>query len=127
MDIQNIFIEVILDEKTGEQLEYHDLVERPEPELRERWHLSLANKLGRLAQGIRAIKGTNTIHNFISKSEIPPDRRKDITYGRIVVAYKPDKLEKYQSRLTAGSNCINYPFDTSAFTADLPTIKILWN
>ena len=70
----------ILDEKTGQQLEYRDLVKRPE--LRERWHRSLANELGRLAQGIREIKGTNTIF-FIPKSEIPPDRRKDITYGRL--------------------------------------------
>ena len=99
----------ILDEKTGQQLEYRDLVKRPE--IRERW---------------REIKGTNTIF-FIPKSEIPPDRRKDITYGRVVVAYKPDKLEQYRSRLTTGGDRINYPFDTSAPTADLPTIKLLWN
>ena len=118
------FVGAILDEKTGDKLEYRDLIKRPE--LRERWMRSLANELGRLSQGIRDIKGTNTIY-FVPKSEIPPNRRRDITYGRIVVAYKPDKLEKHRSRLTVGGDRINYPGDTGAPTADLPIIKLLWN
>ena len=105
-------------------MEYRDLVKRPEK--REQWLRSLANELGRLAQGIRDIKGTNTIY-FIPKADIPPERRREITYGRIVVAYKPDKLEKNRSRLTVGGDRIKYPFDVSAPTADLPTIKLLWN
>ena len=87
---------------------------------------SLANKLGRLAQGIRDVPGTNTIF-FIPKYEIPPERRKEVTYERIAVAYKPDKLEKNRSRLTVGGDRIQHPFDVSAPTADLPTIKLLWN
>ena len=59
--------------------------------LREQWIRSLANELGWLAQGIRGIKGTNTIC-CIPKSEVPVNRRKDVTYARIVVAYKPDKF-----------------------------------
>ena len=55
------------------------------------------------------------------------NRRKEITYGRIVVAYKPDKLEQARSRLTVGSNLIYYIFDKIAPTADLPTIKLLLN
>ena len=64
------FVGVILNEKTGGNLEYRDLIKRPE--LRERWMSSLANKLGRLSQGICNVKGTNTIY-FIPKSEIPQD------------------------------------------------------
>ena len=64
------FVGAILDEKTGDTLEYRDLIKRPE--LRECWMRSLANELGRLSQGIRDIKGTNTIY-FIPKSEIPQD------------------------------------------------------
>lgn len=105
-------------------MEYRDLIKRPE--LREQWLKSLANELGRLSQGIRDIKGTNTIF-FIPKSDIPPERRREVTYGRIVVAYKPDKLEKNRSRLTIGGDLIKYPFDKSAPTADLPIIKLLWN
>ena len=44
-----------------------------------------------------------------------------------MVAYKPDKLEKNRSRLTVGGYRIKYPFDKRAPTADLPTIKLLWN
>ena len=79
------FAGAVMDGKTGEKLEYRDLIKRPE--LRERWSTSLANELGRLAQGIRDVKGTNTIV-FIKKSAIPADRRKEVTYGRIVVGYK---------------------------------------
>ena len=90
------------------------------------WATSLANKIGRLAQGIRDILGTNTIE-FIRKTDIPKDRRRDITYGRIVVDYRPQKSEPNRSRLTVGGDRINYPYEVSTPTADLPTIKILWN
>ena len=83
-------------------------------------------KFGRLAQGIRDIKGTDTI-TFIQKADIPNDRRKDVTYGRIVVSYRPQKLEQHRTRLTVGGDRINYPFNVSTPTADLTTIKILWN
>ena len=118
------FAGAIIDETTGEKMEYRDLIKRPE--LMETWYTSLANELGRLAQGIRDVKGTDTV-DFIQLSEIPMDRRKEITYGRIVVAYKPDKIEQARSRLTVGGNLIWYPFDKSAPTSDLPTIKLLWN
>ena len=61
---QEHFADAIIDDKTGKNLEYRDLIKRPE--LRERWYKSLANELGRLAQGIRDIPGTNTIF-FIAK------------------------------------------------------------
>ena len=50
---QEQFAGAIINDKTGKKLEYRDLMKRPE--LRERWYKSLANKLGRLAQGIRDI------------------------------------------------------------------------
>ena len=101
------FAGAIIDDKTGESLEYRDLIKRPD--LKDTWFTSLANELGILAQGIRDIKGTDTIF-FIPKSEIPQDRRKDITYGRIVVDYRPRKSEKNRSRLTVGGDRIYHPF-----------------
>ena len=71
-------------------MEYRDLLKKLD--LKELWQRSLVNKLGRLSQGIRDIKGTNTIY-FIPKSDIPGDRQKEIIYGRVVVAYKLDKLK----------------------------------
>ena len=88
---QQYFAGAIVDEETGQAMEYRDLIKHPKH--KNTWEISLANELGRLAQGIREVKGTNTIL-FLPKSEIPKDRLKEVTYGRIVVAYKPDKLEK---------------------------------
>jgi len=48
------------------------------------WEESFSRELGRLAQGYQDIKGTNTI-KFINFQNIPISRRKDITYGNIVV------------------------------------------
>ena len=85
-------------------MEYRELIKRPET--RETWFRSLANEIGRLAQGIRNIKGTGTIF-FIPKYELPRERLKEVTYARIVVDYKPRKLEKNRSRITAGGDRIN--------------------
>ena len=58
----------------------------------------LANELGRLAQGIHEIKGTNTIY-FIDTSEIPKDKMKQVACAQIVVDYKPHKTEKNRARI----------------------------
>ena len=80
---QEFFAGAVIDEDIGKALEYRDLIKKDK--YRDIWSTSLENELGRLSQGIRNVKGTNTIL-FISKSEIPKDRLKDITYGRTVVA-----------------------------------------
>ena len=71
-------------------MEYKHLIE--DEALQERWVNSFSNELGRLAQGRRStnLYGTNTIF-FTEYQNIPLDRRKDITYGRIVVDYRPQK------------------------------------
>jgi hypothetical protein len=67
------------DTVTGQQLEYRHLLMRPD--LKPIWERAFADELGRLAQGIRDVIGTNTIE-FIFASEIPQDRM--VTYGRPV-------------------------------------------
>ena len=116
------FAGAIIDDKTGQSLEYRDLIKWLES--RDTWFKSLANELGRLAQWIRDIKGTDKIF-FVPKSEIPQDRWKDTTYGRIVVDYRPGKEEKNRSRLTVGGDRDDYLFGISTPTCDLPTIKLL--
>ena len=59
------FAGAIIDEVTGKSLQYRDLVK--DPKLAPTWHKSLANELGRLAQGIRDVKGTDTIFLFPSQ------------------------------------------------------------
>ena len=76
----------VIDEKTGQALEHIHLIKMDAH--KDTWSTSYANELGRLTQGIRDIPGTNTMF-FIHKSNTPEDRQKDITYGRIVVARRP--------------------------------------
>ena len=74
----DLFAGAIIDSDTGKSLEYRDLIKHDK--YRDIWEKSYANELGRLAQGIRDIPGTNTII-FIRRSDIPKDRLKDVTYG----------------------------------------------
>ena len=122
---EEYFAGAITCKETGQSLEYRDLMQRPH--LKDTLERSLANELGRLAQGVvRDIKGTCTI-TFIKKSKIPTERRRDITYGRMVVSWRPEKDEPNRSRPTAGGNLINYPFEVSAPICGMPTIKLHWN
>ena len=81
---------------TGASQEYRQLIRGPDKDI---WMLSFANELGQLAQGIRDIKGTNTIV-FITKAEVPNNKR--CTYGKINYDIKLEKTEKHRSRLTVG-------------------------
>ena len=84
-------------------------------------------KLGRLAQGYNNTKGTNTIrfmdHQMIKN--IPNNRT--ITYGQIVVNYRPQKEDPNRVQITAGGNLIDYPDELTTRTANLHTAKMLWN
>ncbi len=58
---------------------------------------------------------------------LPQNRCKDITYGRIVCNYRSEKKDPYCTRIRMGRNLINYPDDCSTPTADLLTVKIMFN
>ena len=58
----------VLDEETGEILEYRHLIKKPK--LREQWGYSFGNEVGRLARGMPGRNtGTNTIY-FIKSTEM---------------------------------------------------------
>ena len=106
-------------------MEYRQLIQSPKH--KEQWTKSLANEFGRLAQGVGGrIKGTQTIF-FVNHNKVPEDRRKDVTYGRICVNYRPQKAEPERTRLTVGGNLINYPGDVSTPTSDTTTAKLVIN
>lgn len=118
-------INSILDPKSGSQLEYRHLIK--DPLVRNRWETSFWNELRRLSNGFgKSINGTGTI-SFIPYKGIHFDRRVDITYGIIVVDYRPHKEEPYRTRLTFGGNLINYPSTVISPTDEMSTIKILLN
>jgi hypothetical protein len=63
----------------------------------------------------------------MAKQEIPQARRKDITYGRIVCTYRSEKKDPYRTRITMGGNLINYPDNCGTPTANLLTVKLMFN
>eukprot|EP00804_Cyclotella_cryptica_P004301 CCRYP_013515-RA/>CCRYP_013515-RA protein AED:0.37 eAED:0.38 QI:0/0/0/1/1/1/2/0/314 len=106
-------------------MEYRHLIANPK--YRDTWQNAYGKELGRLAQGLPGIvKGTDTIA-FIQRSHVPQDRWKDVTYGRIVANFRPEKEDPYRISLTVGGNRINYPGDCGTPTADMITVKILLN
>eukprot|EP00804_Cyclotella_cryptica_P028815 CCRYP_020140-RA/>CCRYP_020140-RA protein AED:0.25 eAED:0.25 QI:0/0/0/1/1/1/2/0/480 len=106
-------------------MEYRHLVANPK--YRDTWKNAYGKELGRLAQGLPGIvKGTDTIV-FIQQTHVPQDRWKDVTYGRIVANFCPEKDNQYCICLTVGGNCINFPGDCGPPTADMITVKILLN
>jgi hypothetical protein len=66
------FASAVLDDKTGDLLEYHHLLRHPK--YRDVWSKSFGTEICRLATTTETIA-------FMSKDMIPHNRRKDITYG----------------------------------------------
>ena len=64
---------------------------------------------------------------FIRHDDVPIDRRRDVTYGRVCVNYRPEKVDPNRTRLTVGGNRITYPGDCSTPTVDMVTVKIHLN
>ena len=86
-------INTVLNEETGELMEYHHIMKNPK--YRQLWATSYSKELGRLAQGMPGkVEGINTIY-FIYKSDVPAELWKEVTYGRVVVAYRSDKSDPY--------------------------------
>ena len=82
-------VNAVLDEETGEMLEYRDLLKHPM--LGPDWQISGAYKFGQLAQSVGGrVKGTNTI-KFIKKEDILLNQRRDVNYGRFVCKVRPEK------------------------------------
>jgi hypothetical protein len=77
---------VILDDKTGNLLEYRHLMKHPK--YKDVWTKSFSKEIVRLATT------TETIF-FVNKTEIPKERRGDVTYGRIVRTYRDAKKDKF--------------------------------
>ena len=112
------FAYAVLDDDTGDLLEYRHLIKHPK--YKDTWSQSFGKEIRRLATT------TETIF-FINKHEIPKERQGDVTYGRIVCVYRDGKKDKYRTRITMGGNLITYPGDCGTPTADLLTVKLLFN
>jgi hypothetical protein len=54
-------------------------------------------------------------------------KNQTVTYASIVVDFCSQKSDPHPIRITAGGNLINYPGELSTRTADLTTLKLMWN
>ena len=90
----------------------------------ETWGNSLSNELGRLAQGIGAVKGNNAL-NFIPRHKIP--KGKKVAYANMVCDHRPLKKEKFRVRLTLGGDVLEYEGNASSPAASLLEAKLLLN
>ena len=83
----------------------------------------MCRELGHLAQGYEHKKGTSTI-TFMKKEDINKILKdRTVTYTCIVVDYHPQKKDLNCVRITAGGNLIQYPYELTIRTANLPTSK----
>ena len=116
-------LNAVLDTDTGDLMEYRHLMKKPK--YCNLYGNSYAKEIGRLTQGMPGqVTGTNTIF-FIYKKDVPAYRWRDITYGHVVVKFRPEKEDPYRTRFTVGGDLVNYPYDCGIPTVDLATVKYL--
>ena len=114
----------VMNTETGKVLNYWQLMQSAKH--KETWSKSLANKFGRLENGVGGqIKGTNTI-KFIRKRDVPSIQMKDVTYGQFVCCIRPEKAETHQTHFVVGGNRINYPGEIATPTAEMLVAKLLF-
>ena len=80
------------------------------------WKGSVSRELGRLANGIGVVTGTNTIR-FIPKHLVPSGAK--VTYANMVCDYRPLKSDPYRVRLTVGGDKLEYDGDAGSPAASL--------
>ena len=93
-------VNAVFDESTKKMMEMRELINHPNPIIRSRWIIELANKWGKLLLGIgkgknrkgksRVGDGHNTI-KFIHKHQVP--RNKKVSYPRFCCDIRPQKEE----------------------------------
>jgi hypothetical protein len=123
MIIMPVMANAVICPDTDKSLKHGDLITLLRYKIR--WMRATANKIGRLAQGLkRGVKGTNTIR-FIRTEDVPAGRK--ATYGSFVVDIKTHKEETEGTHLTVGGDQIEYKGDKSTCTAGLKTSTMLFN
>ncbi len=114
--------------KTGETISsYKQLMH--DPVTAEIWQTAFGKDFGGMAQGNLQTgqKGTNSIFVMMHAGIQNIPRNQTVTYARVVVDFRPQKVDSHRIRITAGGNPINYPGELSTRTADLTTSKLNWN
>ncbi len=100
-----------------------------DPITAETWQTLFGKDFGGMAQGDHKTGQQETKSIFVMThdkiSRIP--KGQTITYVRIVLDFRPQKLDPYCIQITAGGNLIKYPGKLLTRTANLTTSKLMWN
>jgi hypothetical protein len=119
-----VMLNAVLNNNTSELMEMRHLLRNPK--YTKIWGKLYTKELGRLAQGVSGTKGTDTIV-FIKYNKILLDRRRHITYGKMVVTYQPEKDNPNQTRLTVGGNWIVHHGNVSTPMVKMMTVQMHLN
>ena len=87
----------------------------------------MCKELGRLLQGYKSTKGTNTCVVLMPEQVKQILKDQTTMYARIVLDYRTMKTDPYCVRITFGGNLINYLGDITTRTADMISSKLLKN
>ena len=99
-------------------MEYRHLLKYPK--YKEVWSKLFGKEIWHLATTTKTIA-------FMEKQQIAQARCKDITYGWIICVYCSEKKDPYRTRIMMGRNLVNYPDGCGTLTADLLTVKLMFN
>jgi hypothetical protein len=83
------------------------------------WHWSQRHKK-------QQVEGTDT-YRLIKFNDIPPERRKEIWFSRVMCEIKPHKEDPNRTRITIAGNRIIVPGEVSTPTASLRLVKLTVN
>jgi hypothetical protein len=108
----------VLDNETGNLLKYRHLLKHPK--YKDVWSQLFSTEM-------HCLIITSKTTFSIKKEDIPNDQGHTFTYGRICCNYRSEKKDPYRTQNTMGGNLINYPGDCGTPTADILTIKSLFN
>jgi hypothetical protein len=100
-----------------------------DPTMRDIWQTAFGKDFGWMAQGDNKTgqQGTNSIFFMNHEDILHIPNNRTITYARVIVDFRPQKLDPDRIWITAGGNLINYPGELTTKTADLTTSKLMWN
>ncbi len=101
-----------------------------DPETAKIWQTAFGKDFSEMAQG-----DNKTVQNGMNSVFVMTHKEIDIakaaghkwTYARVVVDYRPQKEDPNRIRIAVGGILITYRGNTSTRTADLTTLKLLWN
>ena len=115
---------LIWDEELSQWMAHQDLIDCPNPVMREQWIKAGINEFARLAHGHDKMEGMDVV-SFIREQQVP--NGKTVTHAQNVVDHCPEKDEPWRLRITCGGDKSSHSGETATHSATVETIKCQLN